>query len=445
MKHTHTTITVATTLLMMSSAPVMRSEQCVAVTADNDSILEDFIDDQADMRQNPVIESELIELPFSGHVPSFIRRSKNAIKYNGEDFSTLYNKLASPGSRIDILHIGDSHVQAEFSTQVTRDMLQFVYGDAGRGLVAPLKLASTNPPSDYKVESTSSWTATRAIKSGSDADMGFNGLALRLSGATGNLTFVTRDDEDTFDPFAEITLFGKGKIDVVSVTDQEGNSIPYESVSEKNCVRITLGRSVNAATVRFSATGGYVYYGSYLSGLRPGLTYSVIGNNGATFSTYNSIGSFSSGISCLAPDLVIVALGTNEAFGRLDRAALRSSLQSMANNIRRGSPKVPIILVTPMECQRRSYVRRKGRRRRAASYSVNANVAAYRNEILDFGRKHNIAVYDLYDVAGGEGASSRWLDAGLMGKDRVHLTASGYRLQGMLLYEALMNLFEPKQ
>ena len=144
-------------------------------------------------------------------------------------------------------------------------------------------------------------------------------------------------------------------------------------------------------------------------------------------------------------DLVIVALGTNEAFGRLDRAALRSSLQSMANNIRRGSPKVPIILVTPMECQRRSYVRRKGRRRRAASYSVNANVAAYRNEILDFGRKHNIAVYDLYDVAGGEGASSRWLDAGLMGKDRVHLTASGYRLQGMLLYEALMNLFEPKQ
>ena len=54
MKHTHTTITVATTLLMMSSAPVMRSEQCVAVTADNDSILEDFIDDQADMRQNPV-------------------------------------------------------------------------------------------------------------------------------------------------------------------------------------------------------------------------------------------------------------------------------------------------------------------------------------------------------------------------------------------------------
>ena len=117
----------------------------------------------------------------------------------------------------------------------------------------------------------------------------------------------------------------------------------------------------------------------------------------------------------------------------------------MANNIRRGSPKVPIILVTPMECQRRSYVRRKGRRRRAASYSVNANVAAYRNEILDFGRKHNIAVYDLYDVAGGEGASSRWLDAGLMGKDRVHLTASGYRLQGMLLYEALMNLFEPKQ
>ena len=71
--------------------------------------------------------------------------------------------------------------------------------------------------------------------------------------------------------------------------------------------------------------------------------------------------------------------------------------------------------------------------------------AAYRNEILSFGRQHHIAVYDLYDIVGGNGASNQWLAAGLMGKDRVHLTASGYRLQGMLLYEALLNLFELKQ
>lgn len=438
MKNTHKIIT---SLLLTMLCPAVMHPQDYLPT---DSIAEDVVDDQADMRQNPVIEGELIELPFSGHVPSFIRRSKNSITLNGEDFTPLYHKLNYPGSRVDILHIGDSHVQAEFSTQVTRDMLQFVYGDAGRGLVAPLKLASTNPPSDYKVESTSSWTAARAIKSSGDGDMGFNGLALRLRGSSGNLTFTTRDDEETFDPFAEITLFGKGKIEITSLTDQEGNSIPYEYVSDNNTARITLGRSVNAATVRFSTIGGYVFYGAYLSGMRPGLTYSVIGNNGAAFSTYNSIGSFSSGISRLAPDLVIVALGTNEAFGRLDRAALRASLQSMINNIRKNMPQVPIILVTPMECQRRSYTRRKGRRR-AASYSVNANIAAYRSEIIAFGRRHNIAVYDLYEVAGGEGASSKWLDAGLMGKDRVHLTASGYRLQGMLLYEALMNLFEPKQ
>ena len=170
----------------------------------------------------------------------------------------------------------------------------------------------------------------------------------------------------------------------------------------------------------------------------------MISNNGATFSTYNSIASFPSGVAALSPDLVIVSLGTNEAFGRLDRSSLRGSLGAMIANIRKKMPEVPIILVTPMECQRRGYVRRKGRRRRT-SYSVNSNIAAYRNEIMDFGRLHNIAVYDLYDVAGGNGSSNRWLTAGLMGNDRVHLTASGYRLQGMLLYEALLNLFELKQ
>lgn len=274
--------------------------------------------------------------------------------------------------------------------------------------------------------------------------MGFNGLALKLRGSSGNLTFTTRDDEETFDPFAQIVMVGKGKIDVTGITDAEGRDIPYEYAADGNITRITLARSVNSATVRFSTLGGYTFSGAYLSGLRPGLTYSVIGNNGATFTTYNSIPSFSDGVAALSPDLVIVSLGTNEAFGRLDRASLRTSMRAMVDNIRKGNPGVPIILVTPMECQRRSYVRRKGRRR-SATYSVNANIAAYRDEIMNFGRQNHIAVYNLYDIAGGAGASGKWLADGMMGKDRVHLTASGYRLQGMLLYEALLNLFELKQ
>lgn len=427
--------------LLIMTAPVDTAAQ---IAAESDTIAEEIIDLQTEMRENPTIEDQQLDAPYAGRIPSFIHRARNIIITNGEDFSSLRHKLKSPGSRVDILHIGDSHVQAEFSTQVTRDMLQFVYGDGGRGLVSPLKLASTNSPSDYRVESTSSWTASRVIKAGPGNDMGFNGLALKLRGASGNLTFTTRDDEETFDPFSEIIMLGKGKIDISGVTDSDNSTIPFESVSDGNTTRIVLARSVNSATVRFSTLGGYTFSGAYLSGQRPGLTYSVIGNNGATFSTYNSIASFPSGVAALSPDLVIVSLGTNEAFGRLDRSSLRGSLGAMIDNIRKKMPEVPIILVTPMECQRRGYVRRKGRRRRT-SYSVNSNIAAYRNEIMDFGRLHNIAVYDLYDVAGGNGSSNRWLTAGLMGNDRVHLTASGYRLQGMLLYEALLNLFELKQ
>ena len=52
---------------------------------------------------------------------------------------------------VRILHIGDSHIQAEFVTNALRAMLQEVYGNAGRGLVSPLRLAGTNQPVDYVI------------------------------------------------------------------------------------------------------------------------------------------------------------------------------------------------------------------------------------------------------------------------------------------------------
>lgn len=110
------------------------------------------------------------------------------------------------------------------------------------------------------------------------------------------------------------------------------------------------------------------------------------------------------------------------------------------------------LLVTPMECQRANYKtvtkrvpakRRKGKRRtrtvtsRVKNYGVNTNILHLRNAMLNYADVHGIPVYDWYEVSGGDGASSDWISDGLYGKDRVHLTRDGYRLQGELLYKAL--------
>ena len=78
-------------------------------------------------------------------------------------------------------------------------------------------------------------------------------------------------------------------------------------------------------------------------------------------------------------------------------------------------------------------------RRTSRSYSVNPNIAPLRKAILDYGKANGIAVYDWYEVAGGQGASNSWINKNLFAKDRVHHTQTGYNIEGRLLYDALMD------
>ena len=63
---------------------------------------------------------------------------------------------------------------------------------------------------------------------------------------------------------------------------------------------------------------------------------------------------------------------------------------------------------------------------------------------MNYCKKHHIAVWDFYTVAGGKGAASRWLAPKYMKTDHLHLTDRGYRFMGDLLGEALLNLFTGK-
>lgn len=154
---------------------------------------------------------------------------------------------------------------------------------------------------------------------------------------------------------------------------------------------------------------------------------------------------------------MIISLGTNEAFGRFDARRFTDSMNRLVENIKKRNPNAAILLTTPIECQRTTYTtvkskRKSGSRRkksrtvskRVKGYAVNSNILPVRNVILDYAKEHKIAVYDWYDVAGGSGASGKWISAGLFSADRVHHSAQGYRLYGYLMYFALKECLEQK-
>lgn len=441
---------------------------------ETEEVIEEVVGDPVDdedtyVRENPQIEyDDEIDIP----IPDFIRIATNHIQLNGADWSNLTSEVGRGAKdNLVIVHIGDSHVQGGINTETTRELLQYDYGDGGLGIITPLKMSGTNEPRGYIFSSSGSWDAVKLMKHPWRRTMGFTGTSITPRSSESDLTIGTSSRDD-YDPFNSVVIFHRGRFTVNSVADADGSIVGFQTIPSRDYTQIILDKPTNQITMSFSSEGDLTIFGASLSGDRPGVIYHSIGNNGATYATYNSIGNIGQGIAPLHPDLVIISLGTNEAFGRLDTQAFYRNVDRLVKDITAANPNARILLTTPMECHKSVYSTKttykkvpvvskskgkKGRRKstkrtttkkittRVKSYAVNNNIAPLRNQILQYGKDNKIAVYDWYDVAGGQGASSTWINNGYFSSDRVHHTAKGYRLMGRLLYEALIDELGRKQ
>jgi hypothetical protein len=58
--------------------------------------------------------------------------------------------------------------------------------------------------------------------------------------------------------------------------------------------------------------------------------------------------------------------------------------------------------------------------------------------IRKFAQDKGFALWDLYNMSGGENSAISWKSSGLMTSDSVHYTKAGYAVQGKLLYQSLI-------
>jgi lysophospholipase L1-like esterase len=382
----------------------------------------------AETRVNPVIDNE-VSVATTPREYDFINYDSNHINLNGQSWEPLARKFASiaDGGRVSIVHIGDSHIQAEGSTSVTRSKFAEAYGDGGRGLITPFKLAGTNQPVDYTVTSDTEFTGSRLLKTPWPVQPGFTGIGIKPASDVFTLTITSQT------PFDGVRIFGSGSITILDVagmpfTTQLIDSVPTVKFS-----------SVSEATITLN-TADAVLCGFELLSDKPGVEYSAFGNNGAAFSSYTDLGGIvGPAVSYLHPDLIIVSLGTNEAFGTISDVAFYDTIDKLMNELRAANPNAQFLLTTPSECQKSTIrtIRRGKRRRKVKSYAINKNVARLRDVIVEYGKDNGIPVYDWYEVAGGEGSSHKWLANKLLGRDRIHLSWPGYAVMGSMLYDAI--------
>lgn len=368
-------------------------------------------------------------------IPPFINLDANVIESNGADWNALRHKAASTITvPLSIVHIGDSHIQADFATGHTRRLFQKNYGNPGRGLIIPFRMTGTNEPRDYLIKSSDTWKGSKLMKQSPDLPVGFTGVAVAPSSRSTDLVISTLSRTGNKELFNDVTIYCDGTPVIDSITS-EGKPLDYEVLSSPGACTVMLARAVSELKLSLSPADATVIYGAdlRLSG-QSGVLYHAIGNNGATYASYSYVNNFADRLSVLNPDLVIISLGANEAFGKTGSEDIYRAIDAVVNGIMEANPLSEILLVTPMECQKSTRTRKN---RRARGFVVNDKIAVMREAILRYGRDKNIATYDWYSVAGGKGISSKWVGEGLMAKDRIHHSHKGYLLNGQLFYEAL--------
>jgi len=174
----------------------------------------------------------------------------------------------------------------------------------------------------------------------------------------------------------------------------------------------------------------FTLFGISLENDDPGIVYHSIGINGASFPSFLRCNQFEKHIKALNPDMVIISLGTNDAYTtKFKTEFYKSNYEKLIRRIKSVLPNAAILNTVAND----SYLFRR---------YPNKNTQLAANVIYKVAKKMNCGVYDFYKVMGGFNSSSVWYQKNLMVKDKIHFNRQGYLLKGDLFFNAIIKAYD---
>lgn len=375
---------------------------------------------------------------------SFIHYSKNILNLYGSEsefekvFLVLDSLQTEGKGNLNVLHFGDSHIQADyFSGKMRRNFYEYFFGaDGSRGYVFPYDVAGTNNPSNYYTNKTGSWSACKNISKTHVCDLGVSGMSLITYSPYASLEFFQRSWDNypiyKFDVIKVFHKFGENSFAIVPETDAKIIDTIFDE--EHGYTQFVFDSAVTAIKLRFqkqdSLQTNFEYYGISLESSWPGITYSALGVNGADTDDWLRCDLFNQHLQGISPNLVIISLGTNDGYVKyFSEALFTEQYDSLVRKVKRILPDAAIILTTP------------GDNYRYKRY-LNKNTEKTQRIIHQIAQKNKCAVWDFYTIMGGQNSIVLWNNKGLTAKDRLHYSRKGYELQGDILFSAFMKAYD---
>lgn len=377
----------------------------------------------------------------------FIRTDLNKVENDSSALAFVYEKFyqleKTKQGRVNIAHIGDSHIQADIFSGYLRQELQLKFGNAGRGLIFPYRVAKSNEPTTYKTTTNVLWDSKRNVFYEKPLPIGVSGFTIETKDSVAEINLTVKDQPKLGYAFTKFTLFhDKGlKNYDLSVCDDVNCEVAYLRSVDKSSApfvsEVKFDKPMRQIYLRNKATDTGSFstriYGMLLENDSAGVLYNMIGVNGAEYKHYNLSKYFLQQFSYLNEDLVIISMGTNEGFyGNFDKDLFYRNIDTLVTNLKNANPNVAVLLTTPGDSFKKS---RKGRVK-------NPDMKTAKETVIRYALDHNIAYWDLYEVMGGYGSMAKWYAAKLSAKDKVHFSGKGYQIQGDLFSQAILKGYE---
>lgn len=359
-------------------------------------------------------------------------------------FYTKLTALLSKGQqRINVLHIGGSHVQAgHFSGRMRSNLVaisdsasRWHSQPADRGLVFPFKVLRTNAPSNYSFSYTGQWFTSRCISQSPDAVLGLAGAAAITRDSTATLTLSIGSDAWQF---SQLHLLGYASSPTVyPVLVVDGDTIyPYPADGTTGYL-FPLPRYQSNCTLAFVGLGNgesFTVRGMLPFSGRSGITYSESGVNGAAVPSWLRCAAFGEELALLPPDLVVFGIGINDAacsYDKFNPETFKQNYRDLIACIRKVNPNAALLFITNNDCYQTVSTRR-----------YNANTPRVEQAFKELATEYDGCVFNVFRIMGGPRSAGHWVSQGLMQRDRVHFTKAGYTLIADLLYNAIVRDYQ---
>ena len=409
------------------------------------------------------LEAQFPAYPYEIPEYDFIRYDSNRFVFPGdssswENFMAGFSRMVREGdNRLTIVHIGGSHIQADVYPNRIRERLQtFQPGsNGGRGLVFPFSVARTNNPANYLVGYSGKWTSCSNTGNTAECPLGLTGISVTTYDTTAAITIGFPEGNAVKYDFNRVRVFclgdslalgcriragtEEGMEDYPVLTapwngDTEAGDAGSSPDSGHGLLVWDLGKYADRLEISLQRTSPsqerFTLFGISLETDDPGLVYHSVGVNGAKVPSFLGCRLLPEHLAALSPDLVILSLGTNDAYTRyFDPGVYKRRYDSLIRIISEAVPRAAILLTVPND----SYLYRR---------YINPNTAKVREVLMELAAEHNCGVWDFYTVMGGLNSIVVWQRFGLARRDRIHFTVKGYLLQGDLFFNAFLKSYD---